>query len=81
MYENWWNLKPDNIKEIAKDLNIGLQHIIFIDDSHFEIEMVNELLPEVTTILVPKNLSELHNIFDNKGYFDKSKTQVRFKSN
>ena len=66
-----WNLKPDNIKEIAKDLNIGLQHIIFIDDSHFEIEMVNELLPEVTTILVPKNLSELHNIFDNKGYFDK----------
>ncbi|MBR51784.1 MAG: hypothetical protein CMD58_04650 [Gammaproteobacteria bacterium] len=66
-----WNLKPDNIKEIAKDLNIGLQHIVFIDDSDFEIEMVTELLPEVTSILVPKNLSELNNIFDGKGYFDK----------
>jgi len=66
-----WSLKPNNIKEIAKDLNIGLQHIIFVDDSDFEIEMVNELLPEVTAILVPKNLSELNNIFDNKGYFDK----------
>ena len=61
---------PDNIKEIAKDLNIGLQHIVFIDDSDFEIEMVTELLPEVI-YLVPKNLSELNNIFDGKGYFDK----------
>ena len=42
-----WNLKPDNIKEIA-NLNIGLQHIVFIDDSDFEIKMVTELLPEVT---------------------------------
>lgn len=66
-----WNLKPDNIKEIAKDLNIGLQHIVFVDDSDFEIEMVTKLLPEVTTVLVPKNLSMLNNIFDGKGYFDK----------
>ncbi len=66
-----WDLKPDNIKEIAQELNIGLQHIVFIDDSDFEIEMMRELLPDVTSILVPKNLSLLKNIFDGKGYFDK----------
>lgn len=66
-----WNLKPDNIKEIAKDLNIGLQHIVFVDDSDFEIEMVRELLPDITPVLIPKNLSQLKHIFDNKGFFDK----------
>ena len=66
-----WDLKPENIKEIAQELNIGLQHIVFVDDSDFEIEMVKELLPDVASVLVPKNLSELKYIFDDKGYFDK----------
>jgi len=66
-----WNLKVENIKQIAKKLNIGLQHIIFVDDSDFEVEMVRELIPEVSCVLVPKNLSQLKYIFDGKGYFDK----------
>ena len=66
-----WDLKVNNIKQISKELNIGLQHIIFIDDSDFEVEMVRELIPEVSCILVPKNLSQLKYIFDGKGYFDK----------
>ena len=47
---NWKN-KPDNIKEIAQKLNIGLDSIVFVDDSIVEIEAVKALLPEVTTIL------------------------------
>jgi FkbH-like protein len=66
-----WDLKVNNIKQISKELNIGLQHIIFVDDSDFEVEMVRELIPEVSCILVPKNLSQLKYIFDGKGYFDK----------
>ena len=66
-----WELKTDNIKNIARELNIGSQHIVFVDDSEFEIEMVRKLLPEVSSILIPKNLSKLKNIFDGKGYFDK----------
>lgn len=46
-----WNNKPDNIKDIAKSLNIGLDSLVFIDDSIFEIESVKLILPEVTTIL------------------------------
>ena len=66
-----WDLKVENIKKISQELNLGLQHIVFVDDSEFEIEMVKELLPEVTSVLVPSNLSDLKHIFDDKGYFDK----------
>ncbi len=66
-----WNLKTENIKEIAEDLNLGLQHFVFIDDSEFEIEMVKDQLPEVASLLVPKNLSELRSVFQWKGFFDK----------
>lgn len=46
---NWEN-KPENIKKIAKVLNIGLDSMVFIDDSDFEIQSVKLLLPEVAAI-------------------------------
>lgn len=45
-----WESKPSNIKKIAEYLNIGLDSIVFVDDSPIEIEGVRSLLPEVTTI-------------------------------
>ncbi len=48
-YANWDN-KVDNIKAIAETLNIGLDSIVFVDDSDFEIQAVKMLLPEVTAI-------------------------------
>ena len=45
-----WNDKPTNIKEIADELNIGTDSMVFIDDSLFELEAVKSVLPEVTTI-------------------------------
>lgn len=51
VFEVNWNSKALNIMKIAKFLNIDLSSIVFIDDSKFEIESVNFLLPEVKTIL------------------------------
>lgn len=45
-----WDSKVDNIKKIANILNIGLDSMVFIDDSDFEIQTVTHLLPEVKTI-------------------------------
>ena len=45
-----WDNKVDNIKAIAETLNIGLDSIVFVDDSDFEIQAVKMLLPEVTAI-------------------------------
>lgn len=50
-----WDNKPTNIKIISDILNIGVDSIVFVDDSRFEIESVNDLLPEVKTILYNKN--------------------------
>ncbi len=53
-----WNEKTTNIQEIAKELNLGLDSFVFLDDSDFEINLVKSLLPEVVTLQVPTNLYE-----------------------
>lgn len=50
-----WGSKSDNIKQIAETLNIGLDSMVFIDDSSAEIEAINDLLPEVTAILYDRD--------------------------
>lgn len=49
-FKSNWSNKPNNIIEIANLLNIGLDSIVFIDDSELEINAVKAILPEVTTI-------------------------------
>jgi FkbH-like protein len=43
---NWMN-KADNIKEISKELNIGLDSMVFLDDNPAERELVKQMLPMV----------------------------------
>lgn len=45
-----WDDKRGNIQAIADELNIGTDSMVFVDDSLFELEAVNTVLPEVTTI-------------------------------
>jgi FkbH-like protein len=49
-----WEDKATNIRGIVEELNIGLDSVVFIDDSDFEVEFVRGLLPEVTVVQVPK---------------------------
>lgn len=50
-----WRPKPENLRAIAADLNIGLDSLVFVDDSAFETTMVRAMLPEVATIQLPKD--------------------------
>ncbi len=45
-----WNPKSQSISNIAKQLNIGLDSIAFIDDQAFEREEIKSSLPDVTII-------------------------------
>jgi FkbH-like protein len=45
-----WNPKSTALRAIAKQLNIGLDTFLFIDDSQFEREEVKTALPEVRTL-------------------------------
>jgi FkbH-like protein len=42
-----WNDKAANIAELAEELDLGLQSVVFIDDSPLERARVREALPEV----------------------------------
>ena len=42
-----WEEKYNSIKKIAKNMNIGIDSIAFIDDSSYERRAVNNFLPEV----------------------------------
>lgn len=45
-----WSDKVQNIKEIVKDLNVGIDSIIFIDDNPAECELVKQQLTEITVV-------------------------------
>ncbi|MBW2973164.1 HAD-IIIC family phosphatase [Candidatus Woesearchaeota archaeon] len=69
---NWQN-KAANMIEIAKELNIGLDSLIFIDDDKTNRELIKEFVPEVLVVdlpedpcLYPKAIEDLavFNLFD-----------------
>ena len=82
-----WDNKATNIMRIAKKVNIGLDSILFLDDSRFETELVKEKLPDVQTILLPKDkpfeyrwiLSAL-GVFDNPVATNEDKLRTKFYS-
>ena len=45
-----WTDKAQNLREIAQELNVGLDAVAFLDDNRFEREQVRAALPEVTVI-------------------------------
>ena len=53
-----WKDKSSNLKSLASELNIGLDSMIFLDDSSFECEAIRQQLPMVRTIQVPANLTD-----------------------
>ena len=57
-YEINWEPKALNLKKIASDLNLGIDSLVFFDDSAFERENVRQLAPEVSVIEVPKAPSD-----------------------
>jgi len=64
-----WNPKSQSIREIAAELNIGLNSIIFIDDNPIERESIISEIPEVIVPEFPADTSEL-NSFITEIYFE-----------
>ena len=45
-----WDPKPDNLRRIARTLNLGLDSIVFLDDDPAELDIVRRFAPEVDCI-------------------------------
>lgn len=66
-----WADKPTNIRELAAELNIGLDSLVFIDDSDFEVNLVRRELPEVGVLHLAKGQAfHAREMLASCGWFD-----------
>lgn len=66
-----WNDKASNLLELARELNIGIDSLVMMDDSDFEVNLIRQFAPEVTVIGLPGGrASEFATILASCGLFD-----------
>jgi FkbH-like protein len=53
-----WDPKSENIRNMAAELNLGLDSFVFVDDNPAEIDIVRQFVPEVTTLLLGPDPSD-----------------------
>jgi FkbH-like protein len=58
-----YNAKSAQIKALAKQLNLGLEAFVFIDDNPVEIAEVSTALPEVICLQFPKSSDQIPALF------------------
>ena len=75
-----WNDKASNLRLIADELNIGIDSLIFVDDSPFEINLIREQLPQVVCMQVPEAIydfpAQLAELINTYFYFSDSKADL-----
>ncbi len=69
-----WNRKDQNLAEIAKELNLGIDSFVFLDDSPTERALVSEMHPSVEVIDFPSDVTELPSIL--RDVYEKSFKQL-----
>jgi FkbH-like protein len=66
-----WNEKPDSIREVAKELSLGLDSFVFVDDNPMECEAVRQQLPEVAVVEAPSDEPwKLVELLSSQPFFD-----------
>lgn len=77
-----WEDKASNIRRIQKELNIGLDSMVFFDDNPFERNLVRTMLPEVEVPELPEDPAEytafarMQNLFDTNSYSDEDRVRT-----
>ena len=65
-----WLPKSQNIQALARELNLGLDSFVFIDDSPVECAEVQARCPEVLTLRLPGNRDEIPAFLEHVWAFD-----------
>jgi FkbH-like protein len=68
-----WNPKSESIREIATELNIGLDSLVFLDDNPAERALVADQLPEVAVPEVGSDVSGFAAALEHERYFELNK--------
>ncbi len=65
-----WDDKAKNIRRIARELNIGLDSLVFVDDNPFERNLVRSVLPMVAVPEIPEDPALVARSIADAGYFE-----------
>lgn len=65
-----WEPKPDNLRQIAAELNIGLDSMVFVDDNPAEREHVRRRLPQVRVLEITDDPADYPRLLDAAGWFE-----------
>ena len=77
-----WEDKASNIRNIQKNLNIGMDSIVFIDDNPFERNLVRELIKDITVPELPSDPAnyltflQSENLFETASFSDDDKVRT-----
>lgn len=59
-----WRPKHDNMIEIAEELNIGVDSLVFVDDNPDERALMRQALPQVLTVELPHDASLYRSVLE-----------------
>ncbi len=65
-----WKPKAENIRYIQSNLNIGMDSLVFIDNSPFERAAVRAAIPEITVPEMPEDPAEYVNFLRRENLFE-----------
>lgn len=65
-----WDNKASNISALARDLNLGLDSFVYIDDDPAQCELIKQSLPDVEVLQVPERLYNYPNMLSKSMLFD-----------
>ncbi len=65
-----WEDKASNLQQIARSLNIGLDSLVFVDNSPEERHLIRSVLPDVSVVELPEDPSEYVRALDEGRYFE-----------
>ncbi|VEN73033.1 hypothetical protein EPICR_100079 [Candidatus Desulfarcum epimagneticum] len=67
-----WRPKSENIRSLAKELDLGLDSFIFLDDNPLECAEVRARVPEVLTLQLPENPDHIERFLKHVWAFDQT---------
>lgn len=67
-----WDSKSDNLVEIARELNLGLESLVFVDDNPAERAIISSQLPAVAVPDVGRDVLEFIPVLERMRYFEPS---------
>jgi len=65
-----WDPKPNSIEQIARELNIGLDALVFVDDNPAERELVRQSLPQVRVVELSNDPADYPRLLDQSGWIE-----------